>query len=164
MNAEPNITRMDYDRSRTCAWWVRIYRLDATGAKRCHSKLFSDGVWGGRRKALLAAKLWREKALKRLPPKQRGVRGGRTVPVGYGYVKRQLMWRRVDWHPVYLGWIRTEDCGCASTSWSITRWGERGAKKRCESWLARQRRELRQRTTGKARSFPRDASRSRPRA
>lgn len=50
------VTRMDYARSH--GWWVRIYLSGA-----CLSKLFSDGVHGGRLAALRRALDWRDAKL-----------------------------------------------------------------------------------------------------
>lgn len=56
-----HITRLDYQN--THGWWVRIRR----NPKSC-SKLFSDGVWGGRDEALEEAIAWRDEQLSKLPP------------------------------------------------------------------------------------------------
>ncbi len=146
MKAERNITRMDYTRAH--GWWVRFQRVGKDGVKRVTSKHFSDAVHGGKRKALAAAVAWRDRLEPRLPRSKR--RNLVTVPPGYGYVKRTEMLRRADRHPVYFGWIRLEQGSCSQTSWSVTRWGELGAKLKCQQWLVRQRRELRKRI-GKAR-------------
>ena len=55
-----HITRLDYQK--THGWWVRIKRYPET-----YSKLFSDGVWNGKDKALEAAIKWRDEKLKELP-------------------------------------------------------------------------------------------------
>ena len=52
-----HITRLDYQK--THGWWVRIRRK----SNPC-SKLFSDGVYGGRDKALEAATAWRDEQVK----------------------------------------------------------------------------------------------------
>ena len=62
MKPEKHITRLDYQK--THGWWVRIRRK----SNPC-SKLFSDGVYGGRDKALAAAIAWRDEKLV-LAPKQ----------------------------------------------------------------------------------------------
>ena len=48
------ITRMDYARTR--GWWVRFY----SGTTLLAGKLFSDGQYGGKRKARVAAQAWRD--------------------------------------------------------------------------------------------------------
>ena len=55
-----HITRLDYQK--THGWWVRIKRYPET-----YSKLFSDGVWKGKDKALEAAIEWRDQKLQELP-------------------------------------------------------------------------------------------------
>lgn len=51
-NPMRNINRMDDDSRRTHAWLVRVQRHSHIAMK-----MFSDGVWGGKRKALAAARL-----------------------------------------------------------------------------------------------------------
>lgn len=53
-----NITRID---TTTRGYWVRVTR-----AGECHSKLFSDGQCGGKRKALKEAREYRDELLKKL--------------------------------------------------------------------------------------------------
>lgn len=48
-----HITRMDYPRSK--GWWVRIY----ASREVLSQQMFSDGIYGGSRKALAVAKAWR---------------------------------------------------------------------------------------------------------
>ena len=55
-----HITRLDYQK--THGWWVRIRRK----SNPC-SKLFSDGVYGGRDNALAAATAWRDDKLDSAP-------------------------------------------------------------------------------------------------
>ncbi len=55
-----HITRLDYQK--THGWWVRIRRKSNPS-----SKLFSDGVYGGRDKALEAALAWRDDKLTAAP-------------------------------------------------------------------------------------------------
>ena len=55
-----HITRLDYQK--THGWWVRIRRKSNPS-----SKLFSDGVYGGRDEALKAAKAWRDEKLSSAP-------------------------------------------------------------------------------------------------
>lgn len=140
MKREPNISRLDY--GRTHGWWVRFQRGEREGKRRVIQKSFSDRLYGGKRKALAAAIAWRDRAAPGLPAK---LRQRERVPPGYGYVKRTEVLRRVERHPVYVGWIRLDGGRCSSTTWSVTRWGELGAKQKCQRWLARHRRELRKR-------------------
>jgi hypothetical protein len=57
------ITRVDHERSRTHAWRVTIQRQG-----KIHVGHFSDGVFGTRQKALLAAKKYRDSLLAKFPP------------------------------------------------------------------------------------------------
>jgi hypothetical protein len=57
------ITRVDHERSRTHAWRVTIQRQG-----KIHVGHFSDGVFGGRQKALAAAKKYRDSLLAKYPP------------------------------------------------------------------------------------------------
>jgi hypothetical protein len=133
MKREKNITRFDY--GRTHGWWVRFQRNTASG-NRVVSKMFSDSVHGGKAKARRAAIAWRDRTARAIQP----ARPSRTE-LGAGYVKRAERARRVGSWPVYIAWIRMPDGRAASTSFSIARWGAREAKRRCELYLARKRRE-----------------------
>jgi hypothetical protein len=135
MKREKNITRFDY--GNTHGWWVRFQRSTA-GRHRVVSKMFSDAVHGGKRKALRAAVAWRDQTLAALSASDSGAA---RRAVERGYVKRTELARRVGTWPVYIAWIRMPDGRAASTSFSIARWGEREAKRRCELYLARKRRE-----------------------
>lgn len=53
------ITRMDH--GNTHGWWVRVYK----DSKPVESKLFSDGVYGGKEKAKKSAQAHRNKVVKR---------------------------------------------------------------------------------------------------
>jgi hypothetical protein len=57
------ITRVDHDPSRTHAWRVTIQRQG-----KIHVGHFSDGVHGGKQKALAAAKAFRDAVVARHPP------------------------------------------------------------------------------------------------
>jgi hypothetical protein len=135
-----HITRCDYLRTR--GWWVRFFRT-IDGGRRCvASKLFSDRVWGGKRWALEQAKRWRNMTERTVPKPQRR---SDAKPVGHGYVRRCLLKHRSGQrHPAVVAWIKLCD-GPASTSYSVTRWGDRHARRKAEQWLREQRRELRQR-------------------
>jgi hypothetical protein len=138
---EPNITRMDY--GRTHGWWVRFQR--GTGKERVvYSKQFSDGVCGGKRAALKKAIAWRNRTARLVPGNARRLH----VMAGYGYVKRQELWRRAEYHPVWLAWLRVKGGRCLQTSRSVRLWGERGAKRGCEQWLKEQRSRLGLRASG----------------
>jgi hypothetical protein len=53
------ITRMDH--GNTHGWWVRVYK----DSKPVESKLFSDGVYGGKNKAKVEAQAHRDKVVKK---------------------------------------------------------------------------------------------------
>lgn len=133
MKRQKNITRFDY--GKTHGWWVRFQRSTESGTKRVVSKMFSDAVHGGKMRALRAAIAWRDQTAATIRPARR-----RTA-LGIGYVKRVEIARRVGASPVYLAWIRMPDGRAASTSFSIDKWGAREAKRRCQLYLARKRRE-----------------------
>lgn len=134
-----NITRLDY--GSTHAWWVRFTRGSRGDGQTVVSRMFSDGVYGGNRKALGAAKKWRDRMSRKVPPP---VKGGTPAPVppGYGYVRRTTIQRRVGTSDVWLAWIRLEDGRCASSTSSIERWGNAAARRRAEAYLARKRKQL----------------------
>lgn len=134
--SERNITRLDYDN--THAYQVRIYRTD-DGVKRCISRCFSDVAHGGKRKALAAAKKWRDAQLEKLRPVIKG--GQSNTPIGYGYVRRTDVNRRKTLAPVFVAWLKTES-GPKSTTRSIDVWGVAGAKRECEKWLAKARKAI----------------------
>lgn len=57
------ITRLDKNNNpRTVGWWVRVRRNN-----KMYSKLFSDSVCGGNRKALKMAKIYEQELLNTLP-------------------------------------------------------------------------------------------------
>jgi hypothetical protein len=75
MSSLQHITRLDYQK--THGWWVRIRRK----SNPC-SKLFSDGVYGGKEDALKKALAWRDEKLKTAPKL-----ASRTVESGSKTVK-----------------------------------------------------------------------------
>lgn len=60
------ITRVDNERSRTHGWLVTIQRRGVIFRKQ-----FSDGILGGKAKALAAAKAYRDEIVARYPPLSR---------------------------------------------------------------------------------------------
>jgi hypothetical protein len=58
----PGITRVDNHHTRTHGWKVFLQRR-----KQVVTKLFSDGVWDGRKKALAAAKRFHQQTRRTLP-------------------------------------------------------------------------------------------------
>lgn len=57
------ITRVDNESSRTHGWLVTIQRRGTI-----HRRQFSDGVYGGKKKALMAAKTFRDQIIAKYPP------------------------------------------------------------------------------------------------
>lgn len=122
-----NINRVDTERNRTHAWVVQVQR-----EKRNTIKMFSDGVHGGKRKALAAAKaflaeltnplgefshqMWRRTILRR--NNKSGIVGvSRIVRRDSGVASWMASWTDLS------GRNRTQ-------KFSTRLWGERGAKQR----------------------------------
>lgn len=144
------ITRLDY--ARTHAWWVRITAVNRKPGdpRLADSKMFSDGKWGGKDKALRAAKQWRAVALKNYPrPADHRYGVHFRMPPGYGYIRffmrryhHRGAKRKVTLQPALVAWLRIEDGKAKATNASIDRWGRKEAMRRVEAWLEKQRREL----------------------
>jgi len=143
------ITRMDYARNH--GWWVRITAVNRKPGdpRLVASKVFSDGKWGGKRKALAIAKAWRDKALAKYPrpPEHRTDRG--VVKPGYGYVRFAMLsrysrklGRGEGLYPTWVGWLRVEDGAAIESRASADRWGGAVARRRVEAWLEAERRAL----------------------
>ncbi len=58
-----DISRIDHERSGIHSWFVTVQRRG-----RIYRRHFADGVYGGKRKALDAAKVYRDALLARLRP------------------------------------------------------------------------------------------------
>lgn len=101
------------------------------------SKLFSFAVHGGVRAALEAARDWRDDVLSgKQRQRKRGSR--KRARPGYGYVKRGV----VKGSDVFVAWLLVDAKGrTASTSASVATHGVAGARKACEAYLRRKRRE-----------------------
>lgn len=133
-----NILRADYARTR--GFIVRIYRTER-GKKQLTAKFFADSRYGSRAAAYLAALEWRDAQLKRLRSPIKG--GASRTEIGHSYVKKRL-YKTPDgksymaWH----GFIKTGARSHRLTKWSVPKWGDVEAKRRCHAWLARQQKEL----------------------
>ena len=144
--SESHITRLDYERCR--GWMVRIQRTLKKGVT-LFSKFFGDASYGSPRKALKAARIWRDDTLVKVPP-PKGRHTGQVVPPGYGYVRKTVI-RYTDGHGVchsyraWVGWLRIEDRKCLTTKWSIDKWGNQKARRFVDEWLEASRRDLRKR-------------------
>lgn len=126
-----NITRLDY--TRTHGYWVRFE------GKSPVSKMFSDGVFGGKRKALKAAQAFRDEWIKSHDVTRRK---GSCAPPGPGKVTKRYCFQRKSWTLVWEAYIKVRPGpGHAITRYSINKWGSREAKRLCEVWLEQKRKE-----------------------
>ncbi len=118
MKSRPNITRMNYSRSK--GWYVRVPGLPP--------KLFSDTIHGGTRRALKAAEEYRDSA-----PAHDLVRCGKAPGPGRVY-------RTTDGDIEYFAaYIRVAPKRWARTRVSIQANGPRKAKKMATHWLEKKR-------------------------
>jgi hypothetical protein len=118
MAREMNITRFEFGRTR--GWWVRIRRRG-----KAVQSFFSDGVHGGRAKALAKARRQRDAWLRTLPDPVDPLRKRPSVRIYRDASSGRPVWR------VY---IRFPGGGIASTSRSIERYGSGEARRLCEVW------------------------------
>ena len=147
MNRLHHITRLDYER--THAWWVRFQR-GPKGKRKTASKMFSDGKWGGKRKALAAALAWRDANASRHPALPRGGPNGsgrKPQPIGYSSVTAFLRSShrsdgRVRETPVLLGRFKTGEGRFATLQLSVSKWGSM-TRSKIDAWIRRQRKILR---------------------
>ena len=123
------IYRIDHEKSRTHSWLVTIQRRG-----QVYNRHFADRVYGGKRKALEAAKAYRERLSSELKPLTRqelcairkknnrsGVSGVTRIDVQEK--SRGRLYRRVYWDaqwPIGNGTARHK-------KFSIKKYGERGA-------------------------------------
>ena len=116
-----HITRLDYQK--THGWWVRIRRK----SNPC-SKLFSDGVYGCKEKALEAALTWRDEKLS-FSPKQKSrtiESSSKTVKTGVPGLCLSLI-EGVNGHLAHLQVSVQRHGKRTSTRYSISKWGLRAA-------------------------------------
>lgn len=138
MNRLHHVTRLDYER--THAWWVRFQR-GPSGARRTASKMFSDGKWGGKKKALARALAWRDANEHRYPPLPRGgPNGSGRKPQLAGYSSVSAVERAG--RPVLLGRFKRADGSFATLQLSVDKWGST-ARSKVDAWVRRQRKLLR---------------------
>lgn len=132
----PNVSRVDYGHNH--GYFVRLQRKGKET-----NKLFSDSAYGSKRKARLAAIVWREETASKLGPLERG---GGVKPPGYSYIKRMLAFNYLGGarqeFKAWVGFLRIEHRGHLSTKWSIEKWGDKEARRRCEGWLLLKKTEL----------------------
>lgn len=141
-----HITRLDY--SKTHAWWVRFQR-GPSAERTTVSKMFSDGKWGGKNKALRAALSWRDAHEPLHPPLPHGNRGSGRKPQPAGYCSviaydrtQPRAGRRVSVTPVLLAKFKTKQGRFATLQLSVEKWGEATARRKIALWLREHRRKL----------------------
>jgi hypothetical protein len=130
-----NITRFDYNRSH--GWWVRFEYRDHP-----ISKLFSDSRYGGKRKALAAAREYRDEVLLTLPKRHHGP----DVLPGPGRIwKERRSYLSLSgvrmYYNAWTAWIMVSPQHPASSNVSIDKWGVRRAKSRILIWLDQKRKD-----------------------
>ena len=115
MKRYKGITRIDSMRAH--GWFVRVVHDGVT-----HAKLFSDGKYGGREKALAAAVRWRNKTEREIG-KPRTERTVIARKPGTG-VRRTMK----DGRPVYQVTWSPRPNKINRTTFSVALYGERGAR------------------------------------
>jgi hypothetical protein len=129
-----NIRRMDDDSRSTHAWLVQVQRHNQIAIK-----MFSDSVWGGKRKALAAARSWRDEH-KQAPAEQAHalwLRNRLRSNNRSGLVGVSRHERKADANDHKTGgaafWLASwtgEQGRTRQRKFSVKRWGERGAKQK----------------------------------
>lgn len=130
-----HITRLDY--GATHGWWVRIRRRGFT-----HSKLFSDGVWKGKKKALTAAIAWRDELLEKAPRKPQLKTESRNKGIKTGVTGLSLLYTqgRKGQLP-HLQVSVQQNHRHIGRRYSVRKWGLRGALWKACVEIARSRHE-----------------------
>ena len=125
------IARIDSERHRTFAWVVSIQRHN-----RIRRRSFSDGLYGGKAKALAAAKAFRDQILRQHPPmsraeycriKRRNNKSGLAGVCRYVYPGAHV--RRAAQRGYWLAFWTLAPGKGKRIKFSIDRFGERGALK-----------------------------------
>lgn len=136
-----NIARIDNETSRTRAWLVRVQRNSNT-----ISKMFTDGVYGGKHQALQAAIIFREQVLTVVPNyeyqmRRRNVvrRNNKSGIAGVGRYEVKSVTGRI--RSFWLARWDDERGICRLRKFSVKRYGERKAKQLA---IAERRRQLAQ--------------------
>ncbi len=129
-----NIHRTDDDNSRTHAWLVQVQRHNQIAMK-----MFSDGVWGGKRKALAAARAWRDELTQPLTEQAHALwlrnrlrSNNRSGLVGVARYERTVdaNSRKNSGAAFWLGFWIDEHGASRKRKFSVKLWGERGAKQK----------------------------------
>lgn len=127
-NPMHGISRVDHEGSRTHSWLVRIQRRNRT-----HSRHFSDMTCGGKRRALQAAKAYRDSLIQQHPPLSRTdfcTILKKTNRSGVSGVTRHEAPGRTLASPRHSFWLAQWPIGGGKAKmkkFSIKRYGERGA-------------------------------------
>jgi hypothetical protein len=126
------ITRIDSERHRTFAWIVTVQRR-----KRIWRQSFSDRSFGGKSKALTAAKAFRDLILRQHPPmtraeycqiKRRNNQSGSAGVCRYAYLDARD--KKAVGSGYWLAFWTLASGKSKRMKFSIRRFGERGALKR----------------------------------
>ena len=127
-----HIYRIDHDHSHTHSWYVTIQRRG-----RVYHRHFTDSVYGGKSKALDAAKVYRDSLMKCLRPLTRPERcrirkkNNRSGISGVTRIDALEKHRGRVFHRRYwLAQWPTERGRAQIKKFSLTRYGERGAFQR----------------------------------
>lgn len=133
-NPMRNIRRMDDDSRSTHAWLVQVQRHHQIAIK-----MFSDSVWGGKRKALAAARAWRDEHKQATAEQAHALwrRNRLRSNNRSGLVGVARYERKADAHGHKTGgaafwlasWIDAHGVG-RKRKFSVKLWGERGAKQK----------------------------------
>lgn len=131
------IVRLDSER--TCGWQVRLYREK----EKYHSKLFSDSVWGGKRKARAAAEKYQDECLDTVAEKVRK-RQKQAARYGCAWGKGVNLRTRQRWDrpncPIERFWFATywdKKQGVQKRRYfSVAKYGYRAGKKLAEHFRA----------------------------
>ena len=116
-----HITRLDYQK--THGWWVRIRRKSNPS-----SKLFSDGVYGGRDEALEAATAWRDEKLSSAPKQTNRTTESSSKTIKTGVPGLCVSFVEGATHNLAHLQVSVQRHGKrTSTRYSISKWGLRAA-------------------------------------
>lgn len=127
-----NIRRMDDAARRTHAWLVQVQRHNQIAIK-----MFSDSVWGGKRRALVAARAWRDEHTQALAEQVHALwrrnrlrRNNRSGLVGVARHERKpdANGHKTGGPAFWMASWTGEHGRTRQRKFSVKRWGERGAK------------------------------------
>lgn len=122
------ISRVDHEASHTHSWLVRIQRRN-----QIHCRHFSDVACGGKRRALQAAKAYRDSLIKQHPPLSRTdfcMIRKKTNRSGVSGVTRHEAPGRTPTSPRHSFWLAQWPIGggkAKKRKFSVRLYGERGA-------------------------------------